>query len=117
VLYHLPTSGISRRLQNSPLTDAVESPGASYRYAYDLASNRIDVWTNGTLTSQQDCNAANQVVGWSYDNEGNLLCDGTTTYGPISFCQLNEVSHVIRNMANNRMYAPGGNSRQLRECW
>jgi YD repeat-containing protein len=62
------------------LTDAVESPGASYRYAYDLAGNRTNVWTNGALTSHQDYNAANQVAGYTYDNAGNLTNDGTTTY-------------------------------------
>jgi RHS repeat-associated protein len=61
------------------LTNAVESPGTAYTYAYDLAGNRTDGWTNGTLTNHHDYNAANQVIGWTYDAAGNLTNDGTTT--------------------------------------
>jgi RHS repeat-associated protein len=53
---------------------------ANYTYAYDDAGNRTDVWRNGTLLAHQDYNAANQVLGWSYDPAGNLLNDGATTY-------------------------------------
>ncbi|NTW02501.1 MAG: hypothetical protein HGA19_14685, partial [Oscillochloris sp.] len=31
------------------------------------------------VTTTQSYNAANQVVGWSYDAAGNLLSDGATT--------------------------------------
>jgi YD repeat-containing protein len=62
------------------LTGAVESPGTSYSYAYDPSGNRTGVWVNGTRTLTQTYDAANQVVGWSYDAVGNLTNDGTATY-------------------------------------
>jgi RHS repeat-associated protein len=34
---------------------------------------------NGVQTQSQSYNAANQVIGWSYDAAGNLLSDGTHT--------------------------------------
>jgi YD repeat-containing protein len=61
------------------LTKAVESPGTTYAYAYDLAGNRTEVTVNGTVTEHHTYNAANQVVGWTYDAAGNLLSDGATT--------------------------------------
>jgi YD repeat-containing protein len=63
------------------LVGANESPGSSYAYAYDLAGNRTDVWTNGGLTTHQEYNAANQVAGFTYAAAGNLTDDGTATYG------------------------------------
>ncbi len=59
-------------------TRAEESPGTTY--AYDLVGNRTDVWTNGTLVEHRDFNVADQVVGWTYDEAGNLLGDGTATF-------------------------------------
>ncbi|HSH81916.1 MAG TPA: hypothetical protein VLA19_25600 [Herpetosiphonaceae bacterium] len=50
------------------LTPAVESPGTTYEYAYDLAGNRTKVTTNGTVSESRSYNAA-----------GNLLNDGTTS--------------------------------------
>jgi YD repeat-containing protein len=61
------------------LTSAVEDPGTTYAYAYDLAGNRTEVWENGVQTQSHQYNAANQVIGWSYDAAGNLLSDGTHT--------------------------------------
>ncbi len=48
--------------------------------------NRTDVWSNGTRVEHRDFNAADQVVGWTYDAAGNLLNDGTTssTYDALS---------------------------------
>lgn len=63
------------------LIGAVESPGTSYAYGYDLAGNRTGVWLNGTRTVTQTYNAADQVDGYSYDAAGNLANDGITTYG------------------------------------
>jgi hypothetical protein len=61
-----------------PLTSVMATRVVTY--AYDLAGNRTDVWQNGALVEHRDYNAANQVNGWTYDNAGNLLNDGTTTY-------------------------------------
>jgi len=68
------------------LTKAVESPGTTYEYAYDLLGNRTEVKTNGTVSESRGYNAADQVVGWTYDAAGNLLSDGTTnsTYDALS---------------------------------
>jgi RHS repeat-associated protein len=62
------------------LTDAVENPGTAFKYAYDLAGNRTDVWQNGLLVQHQAYNAANQVEGWTYDEAGNLTSDGTMLF-------------------------------------
>ena len=62
------------------LTGAVESPGSSYAYQYDVAGNRTQVAVNGATTQQHSYDAANQVVGWTYDAAGNLTGDGISTY-------------------------------------
>jgi RHS repeat-associated protein len=62
------------------LTEAVESPGTHYQYAYDDAGNRTGAWVNGVQTQNMSYNAANQVIGWTYDAAGNLLSDGTRSY-------------------------------------
>ena len=61
------------------LIGAVESPGSSYAYQYDLAGNRTQVAANGATTQQHTYDAANQVQGWTYDAAGNLTGDGTST--------------------------------------
>lgn len=61
------------------LAGALESPGAVYTYTYDLAGNRTQAWENSTQVQSRSYDAANQVVGWSYDAAGNLLSDGSTT--------------------------------------
>jgi hypothetical protein len=50
----------------------------SYAYGYDRAGNRTSATQNGATTSRS-YDAANQVVGWSYEAAGNLLNDGSTT--------------------------------------
>jgi RHS repeat-associated protein len=69
------------------LTGATESPGTTYTYTYDLAGNRTGVWVNGTQVVSQTFDAANQVVGWTYDAAGNLLDDGTSqsSYDPMGW--------------------------------
>ena len=66
------------------LIGAAESPGTAYAYQYDLAGNRTDVTTNGTLTQQHSYDAAGypragDVQGGTYDVAGNLTGDGTST--------------------------------------
>jgi YD repeat-containing protein len=63
------------------LTGAVESPGSSFAYSYDLAGNRTGVTVDGTAVLTNTYDAADQVVGWTYDAAGNLTNDGTTSYG------------------------------------
>ncbi|MBA3469139.1 MAG: EndoU domain-containing protein, partial [Herpetosiphonaceae bacterium] len=49
-------------------------------YGYDQVGNRTQINRNGT-SSSRSYNAANQVVGWSYDAAGNLMLgDGKTYY-------------------------------------
>ena len=61
------------------LIGAQESPGTAYAYQYDLAGNRTQMAANGATTQQHTYDAANQVVGWTYDAAGNLTGDGTAT--------------------------------------
>jgi hypothetical protein len=53
------------------LTGFSNTLGVRASYSSDLAGNRTDDWWMD--------NAANQVVGWSYDAVGNLLSDGSTS--------------------------------------
>jgi YD repeat-containing protein len=62
------------------LTGADASSGTDYSYAYDLAGNRTGAWEDGVQTQDRSYNAANQVIGFSYDTAGNLISDGITTY-------------------------------------
>ncbi|HEY3229310.1 MAG TPA: hypothetical protein VGJ87_08820, partial [Roseiflexaceae bacterium] len=57
------------------LTSALETPGAAYAYAYDLAGNRTQVQVNGVTTESRSYDAANQVVGYTYDAAANLTSD------------------------------------------
>ena len=57
---------------------AVESPGTTADYSYDLAGNREGIWVNGKRTLTQIYNPA-EVIGRQYDVAGNLLGDGTAT--------------------------------------
>ncbi len=63
------------------LIGADASIGDDYAYSYDEVGNRTGVWINGTRVLTLTHDAANQVEGWEYDAAGNLLNDGTTTYG------------------------------------
>jgi YD repeat-containing protein len=64
------------------LTGAQESVTPVYTYTYDLAGNRTAVQLNGGTPTTTTYNAANQITnaGFSYDNAGNLINDGTATY-------------------------------------
>jgi RHS repeat-associated protein len=70
------------------LSSAGESPGTLYDYAYDDAGNRTGVWVNGSQVVSQSYNAADEVVGYTYDAAGNLTDDGTHTYGYDAFDRL-----------------------------
>jgi RHS repeat-associated protein len=63
------------------LLTASESGASSntYGYTYDNAGNRLTSTVNGSTTTRT-YNAANQVIGWTYDAVGNLMNDGTTSY-------------------------------------
>ena len=52
----------------------------TYAYTYDPAGNRLTTSRDGIVLTQQTYDAANQVVGRSYDGAGNLLNDGSTAY-------------------------------------
>ncbi|MDZ4721389.1 MAG: LamG-like jellyroll fold domain-containing protein, partial [Roseiflexaceae bacterium] len=69
------------------LTSAVESGATtnSYAYGYDSAGNRTSATANN-VTTTRSYNAANQVIGWTYDAAGNLTNDGTnaSTYDALN---------------------------------
>ncbi|WP_161668728.1 RHS repeat domain-containing protein [Kallotenue papyrolyticum] len=48
---------------------------------------------DGTRAEQYTYNAADQVVGWTYDATGNLLNDGTTTYVYDALGRLTSTTH------------------------
>lgn len=52
----------------------------TYAYGYDNVGNRTGVSVNGTPTQSRSYDAADQVVGWTYDGAGNLTNDGGQTY-------------------------------------
>jgi YD repeat-containing protein len=58
------------------LTGAVEAPGSSFAYSYDLAGNRTGVTVDGSAVLTDTYDAADQVVDWTYDAAGNLISDG-----------------------------------------
>jgi RHS repeat-associated protein len=64
------------------LIGANERPGSVYTYTYDLAGNRTAVQLNGGTPATTTYNNANQITnsGYTYDNAGNLLNDGTAAY-------------------------------------
>jgi RHS repeat-associated protein len=70
------------------LISAVETGATSnsYAYTYDNAGNRLTSSCTGgpacPPNTTHTYNAANQVDGWTYDNVGNLLNDGSCTGGP-----------------------------------
>lgn len=81
------------------LTDAIESTGSVYHYAYDAAGNRLLKQEPG-INQAAAYDAANQLVtvgGMSavYDDNGNLLDDGTQTYQYDSLDQLIRVTQGI----------------------
>ncbi len=81
------------------LTDAVESTGSVYHYEYDAAGNRLLKQEPG-VNQAAAYDAANQLVtvgGMSavYDDNGNLLDDGTQTYQYDSLDQLIRVTQGI----------------------
>ncbi|WP_026369729.1 hypothetical protein [Kallotenue papyrolyticum] len=83
-----PASQLITRTITSPydglyrLTGAQESPGTTYSYRYDLVGNRTAVWVDGMLVEQRDYNAADQVVGWTYDARNRLVSQGSTSSTP-----------------------------------
>jgi RHS repeat-associated protein len=81
------------------LTEAVESPGTHFEYAYDDAGNRTGAWVNGVQTESRSYNAANQVVGWTYDAAGNLTSDGTRSY---SYDALNRQLSATQGLTTTR---------------
>ncbi|HEY0736593.1 MAG TPA: RHS repeat-associated core domain-containing protein [Herpetosiphonaceae bacterium] len=87
------------------LTEATETLGTSYRYAYDLVGNRTDVWKNGVQQPTVSYDAANQVVGFSYDAAGNLLNDGTRT---LTYDALNRLTSAMSLGSSTTSYRYSG---------
>ena len=95
------------------LTGAAESPGTTYAYRYDLVGNRTEVRVNGAVTHSHSYNAANQVVGWTYDAAGNLTNDGTRTYSYDEYDRLASVAQDGQS-TNYRYTADGTLISELR---
>ena len=99
---------------------ATESPATVYDYSYDTVGNRQTVLLNGAKQGPVlNYDAADQVVGQSYDGAGNLLGDGTNTY---SYNALNQLTGTAPNLA----YAYNGDGALVSEtagqtpratCW
>ena len=87
------------------LTSASEQPGTSFQYNYDAVGNRTKVYLNGTLTEQNTYDAADQVVGWTYDAAGNLLSGDTNTY---AYDGLNRLTDMTPNLSTTRHYSYNG---------
>jgi RHS repeat-associated protein len=73
------------------LTNAAYSSGHSFAYTYDAAGNRLSLSRNGVQVAAYSYDDANrllqlhnlvddELVHYSYDNNGNLLSDGDYTY-------------------------------------
>jgi RHS repeat-associated protein len=76
------------------LVNAKEQPGNVYTYTYDLVGNRTQVQVNGLTTGSTTYDAADQVVGWSYDGAGNLLSDSSSTY---TYDPLRRLTSVVQS--------------------
>jgi RHS repeat-associated protein len=66
------------------LTEANYSTGDLYQYTYDAVGNRLTETTQSTVNSYQYDNANRLTsvnsVNYTFDDNGNLLSDGTNTY-------------------------------------
>lgn len=82
------------------LTGAVDSDGPTYGYSYDLAGNRTSVVEDGATTETRSYNAANQVVGWQYDDAGNLLNNGSANYSYDALNRLLTTTSAGQSRAN-----------------
>ena len=79
-------------------------------YGYDAVGNRQTVLLNGAKQGPAlNYDAADQVVGQSYDSAGNLLGDGTNTY---SYNALNQLTSTAPNVA----YAYNGDGALVSEA-
>jgi RHS repeat-associated protein/uncharacterized repeat protein (TIGR01451 family) len=78
------------------LTDAVYSNGYTFKYTYDGAGNRLSQLENGQLLNNYLYDQANRLVQvdgqpLTYDDNGNLLDDGTFNY---TYDSANRLTHV-----------------------
>ena len=67
------------------LTEANYSVGQVYTYTYDAANNRLAAGLNGSQVTTYTYDIANRLTQvdeqpYTYDDNGNLLSDGTYTY-------------------------------------
>ena len=68
------------------LTDAGYSTGEYYRYSYDAVGNRVQLTRDEGRVTSYEYDAANRLtsvngVGYTWDDNGNLLSDGVRSYG------------------------------------
>ncbi len=89
------------------LTQETDSVGPDRSYQYDLSGNRTRVTQDGSVVWQGTFNAANQVDGWTYDEAGNLLDDGTRTYTYDALNRLTEAETFYRYNGDGVLVANG----------
>jgi RHS repeat-associated protein len=70
-------------------------------YSYDAVGNRTGIWDmKGGNIQSRSYNAANQVIGWSYDAAGRLMSDGSATY---LFDSLDRMYRVVKGGVTTTM--------------
>jgi len=67
---------------------------------------------NGPVTESRSYDAADQVVGWTYDGAGNLLNDGSNTY---TYDALKRLAQVDRTPGQTYVYTYNGDNVLERE--
>ena len=101
------------------LTSAEYSTGESFAYVYDAVGNRTVLTettpANGIRTTQYEYDAANRLtsvngVGYTWDNNGNLLSDGVRTF---TYDAANRLTRV-RGGGVNATYTYNGDGLRVR---
>jgi YD repeat-containing protein len=96
----------------SAATSTGSTPPQTYGYEYDLVGNRRSVTVNGKKVEQHTYDAADQVVGWTYDGAGNLLQDGSNTY---TYDALKRLAQVDKTPGQTYIYTYNGDNVLERE--
>ncbi len=101
----------------------VNYPTGSEEYRYDKAGNRIEKLTNGNTTERYQYDAKNRLVSqdilslradgttehkaYTYDEQGNMLTDGTRNFAYDAMNRLSQVTTTEGNTQKNRYDGEG----------